>query len=94
MVHRVVGKGKIALLRPEVCLGPCGIVTVWKERVSRKVMCGKTSLIKNAENQMKVTFRDCLTQTVSEFAFILKRLLEGRSCKGCNKIRKKDVIKL
>ena len=58
-------KGRIALLRPEVCFEPCGIVTVWKERVSRKVMCGKTSLIKNAENQMKVTLSDSLTQAVS-----------------------------
>ena len=65
MVHRVVGKGKIALLRPEVCLEPRGIVTVWQKCVSPKVVCVKTSVIKNAENQMKVTLSDSLTQTVS-----------------------------
>ena len=65
MVHKVVGKGRNAILRPEVCLEPRGIVTSWKECVSPNVMCAKTSVIKNAENQMKVTLGDSLTQTVS-----------------------------
>ena len=65
MLHKVVGKGRIALLRPEVCLEPRGIVTFWEECVSPKVVCVKTSVIKNAENQMKVTLSDSLIQTVS-----------------------------
>ena len=94
MVHKVVGKGRNAILRPEVCLEPCGIVTFWKQCVSPNMVCVKTNVRKNAENQMKVTFRDCLTQTVSEFAFILKGLPEGKSCKGCSKIKRNGAVKI